>query len=362
MTKIVSIETFSGHGCIVRVCTDDGLEGYGQTAHSEAQITAMVLHRLVARNYLGRDPFDVMTLAAECARAEYKVLGSFLFRALAGVDTALWDLVGKAKGQPVYQLLGGKARTLVPLYGSSMRRDTTPEQEVDRMVKAVAEHGFRAVKIKIGERNGRDSEPSNGRTSKLVPLLRQELGDDIELSADGNGAYSPGQAVRVGRMLEHQDYLHFEEPVPFWEHDNAKRVTDTLDILVGVGEQEFSLENMRRLVNDGAVDIIQPDVGYIGGITRARQVAEMADLAGIPCVPHSSGRSLTAIFTAHLVTAMPACSLFHEWTIEDASDMHVYEPFPVARDGEFVLSDAPGWGVEVQSSILQQWERQTSFL
>lgn len=362
MTKIVSIETFSGHGCIVRVRTDDGLQGYGQTAHSEAQITATVLHGLIARNYLGRDPFDVMTLAAECARAEYKVFGSFLFRALAGVDTALWDLVGRAKGQPVYQLLGGKARPSVPLYGSGMRRDTTPEQEVDRMVRAVAEHGFRAVKIKIGERNGRDSEPSSGRTSKLVPLLRQELGDEIELSADANGAYSPGQAVRVGRLLEDQNYLHFEEPVPFWEHDNAMRVTQTLDIPVGLGEQEFSLENMRRLVNGGAVDIIQPDVCYIGGITRARQVAEMADLAGIPCVPHSSGRSLTAIFTAHLVTAMPACSLFHEWTIEDASAMHVYEPFPVAQDGEFTLSDAPGWGVEVSNSVLQKSERQVSVL
>lgn len=221
MTKIVSIETFAGHGCLVRLRTDDGLEGYGQTAHSEAEITGMVLHRLIARNYLGRDPFDVMTLAAECARAEYKVWGSFVFRALAGVDTALWDLIGKARGQPVYQLLGGRARETVSLYGSGMRRDTTPEQEVDRMVAAVAEHGFRAVKIKIGERNGRDSEPRTGRTSRLVPLLRKELGDDIELSADANGAYSPGQAVRVGRLLEDHGYMHFEEPVPFWEHDNV---------------------------------------------------------------------------------------------------------------------------------------------
>ena len=362
MTKIVSIETFAGHGCIVRVRTDDGLEGYGQTAHSEAEITGTVLHRMIAHNYLGRDPFDVVTLAEQCARAEYKVWGSFLFRALAGVDTALWDLVGKAKGQPVYQLLGGKARTSVPLYGSGMRRDTTPEQEVDRMVTAVAEHGFRAVKIKIGERNGRDGEPISGRTSRLVPLLRRELGDAVEISADGNGAYSGGQAVRIGRLLEAHDYLHFEEPVPFWELDNAARVAAALDIPVGVGEQEFSLQNLRRMINDGMVDIIQPDVGYVGGITRARQVAEMADLAGIPCIPHSSGRSLTAIFTAHLVTAMPACSHFHEWTIEDASAMHVYEPFPVAHDGQITLSDQPGWGVEVSSTALAQMERQVSEL
>jgi len=362
LTKIISIETFAGHGCIVRVRTDDGLEGIGQTAHSESSITASVLHGLVARNYLGRDPFDIATLADECARAEYKYLGSFLFRALAGVDTALWDLVGKARAQPVYQLLGGKARPSVPVYGSAMRRDTTPEEETERMVAAVSEHGFRAVKIKIGARNGRDSEPRSGRTSKLIPLLRKELGQDIEISADANGAYSPGQAVRIGRLLEENDYLHFEEPVPFWEFDNARRVAQTLDIPIGLGEQEYSLENLRRLICEGIADIVQPDVCYLGGITRTRQIADLANLAGIPCIPHSSGRSLTAIFTAHLVVAMPACNLFHEWTIEDASAMHVYEPFPVARDGEITLSDAPGWGVDISEVTLRGMPRQVSAL
>ncbi|GAB3410268.1 mandelate racemase/muconate lactonizing enzyme family protein [Flindersiella endophytica] len=360
MSRISSIETFGGRGCIVRVRTSDGLEGYGQTAHSEAEITAAVLHRRVAQHYLGQSPFDVAGLAERCARAEYKVWGSFLFRALAGVDTALWDLVGKAQGRPVYRLLGGAARASVPLYGSGMRRDTTPEEEVSRMVRAVAEHGFRAVKIKIGERNGRDAEPAWGRTAKLVPLLRKELGDSIALMADANGAYSPGEAVRVGRLLEEHGYLHFEEPVPFWELDNAGRVATALDIPVAVGEQEYSLENLRRMVQEPLVDIIQPDVGYVGGITRARTVAELAELAGIPCVPHSSGRSLTAIFTAHLATAMPACTHFHEWTIEDVSSMRAYEPFPVASNGELTLSDAPGWGVEISPAVLREWKHEVS--
>lgn len=357
---ITSIETFVGDACVVRVRTDDGLEGYGQTAHSEAEITATVLHRLVARHYLGRDPFDLVGLAEQCARAEYKVWGSFLFRALAGVDTALWDLVGKAKGQPVYQLLGGRVRESVPLYGSGMRRDTTPAEEVDRMVAAVAEHGFRAVKIKIGVRNGRDGVEPDGRTQTLIPLLRKELGQGIELSADANGAYSPGQAVRIGRMLETHGYLHFEEPVPFWELGNLGRVTAALDIPVAAGEQEYSLENLRRMINESLVDIIQPDVCYVGGITRARQIADAADLAGIPCVPHSSGRSLTAIFTAHLITAMPACTHYHEWSIEDVSRMRWYEPFPVASGGELILSDAPGWGVEISPDVLRTWDRESS--
>ena len=363
MTKITSIETFNGAVCIVRVRTDDGLEGIGQTAHSQAGITSKVLHELIARNYLGKDPFDVVALNDACVRAEYKFLGSFLMRALAGVDTALWDLMGKALDRPVYQLLGGKVRDRVPVYGSGMRRETTPAQELERMHKAIDAHGFKAIKVKIGVRNGRDGEAFvGGRSAEMIPLLRKELGDKIEISADGNGGYSPGQAIRIGRLLEEHNYFHFEEPTPFWEYENTREVTDALDIPVGAGEQEFSLENMRRLISDRMVDIIQPDVCYIGGITRARRVAEMADIAGIPCTPHSSSRSFTQIFTAHLATAMPACSQFQEWTIEDVSKMRFYEPFPVAKDGFVELSDKPGWGIDLLPGVLEGSERQVSEL
>jgi L-alanine-DL-glutamate epimerase-like enolase superfamily enzyme len=363
VSTIVSIETFVGPVCFVRVRTDDGLEGYGQTAHSEGELTAQVLHRLIAPHYLGKDPINVAALADSCARESYKIWGSLVFRALAGVDTALWDLLGKASGRPVYQLLGGKLRDRVPLYGSAMKRDTSPEEEVERVGAAVAEHGFGGVKIKIGERIGRDGEPfQGGRSTALIPALRAALGDQLDLSADGNGAYSPGQAIRIGRVLEEYGYYHFEEPTAFWEHENTKEVADALDIPVAAGEQEFSVDVMRRLINQRVVDIIQPDVCYIGGVSRAMKVAQLADLAGIPCIPHSSGRSLTAIFTAHLVTAMPACTGRHEWTIEDVSRMRFYEPFPVAVDGHLELSDRPGWGVEIDPDVLRTAGHQVSTL
>lgn len=355
MSRITSIETFSGPTCIVRVRTDDGQEGYGQTAHSQGDLTAEVLHTLIARNYLGKDPIHVRKLADDCVRNEYKILGSLLMRALAGVDTALWDLLGKSAGRPVYDLLGGKHRDTIAVYGSAMKRDNSAEEEVERVAAAVAEFGFGGVKVKIGERNGRDGEDFHrGRGTTLIRNLREVLGDDIDLSADGNGAYSVGQAVRVGRLLEEYGYFHFEEPTAFWEHDNTKAVRDALDIPVAAGEQEFSVETMRRLIQDRFVDIIQPDVCYIGGISRAVKVAELADLAGIPCVPHSSSRSLTAIFTAHYVTAMPACSGRHEWAIENVDHMKFYEPFPVAVNGEVTLPDTPGWGVEIDPDVLTQ--------
>lgn len=361
MSKIVSIESFvSGAVCVVRVRTDDGLEGYGQTAPGAAAITREVLHTLITRNYLGQDPFDVNALSDACVRAEYKFLGSFLFRALSGVDTALWDLMGKAVGKPVYQLLGGKVRDRVPVYASGMSRETTPAEETRRMARAVETDGFRCVKAKIGVRNGRDSEPVDGRTSQLVPLLRKDLGDAIEISADANGAYSPAAAIRVGRLLEQYGYYHLEEPNPCWELDNMGVVAAALDLPIGAGEQEWSLELIRRMVTERLVDVIQPDVLYIGGPTRARRVAEMADIAGIPCTPHCSNRSLVQVFTAHFALAMPACTQFQEWSIEDQSaTAGLFAPVPQVRDGDIELSDAPGWGVEIPASFLERADHRT---
>lgn len=360
--NIVGISThIAGSVCVVRVRTEDGLEGIGQVAPSEPEITAEVLHRLVAKHFLGRDPWDWEALIDATIRAEYKYLGTFLFRALSGVDTALWDLRGKQAGRPVYQLLGGKARERIPIYASSMSRETSPEEEVSRIERDIETYGFQCAKIKIGARNGRDRERLLGRSAELIPLARKRLGDRIELAADANGAYSPAMAVRVGRVLEEHGYFHLEEPTPMWELDNMGYIADKLDIAIGAGEQEFSLEIIRRMVAERLVDIIQPDVCYIGGITRAKRVADLAELNGIPCTPHSSGHSLIQIFTAHLAIAAPACTQFQEWSIESAGDPF-WGPKPIARDGYIELTDAPGWGVEIAPSFLERAAGQESAL
>lgn len=361
MGAICSIETFvSGSICVVRVRSDDGLEGYGQAAPSQPGITAEVLHTLVAPHFLGQDPWALASLVEHCVRAEYKYLGTFLFRALGGVDTALWDLQGKALQKPVYMLLGGRARESVRLYASSMSRETTPKEEVARLLAAIDKHGFRCAKVKIGVRNGRDAE-DGGRTSELVPLARRELGETVELSADANGGYSPAGAIRVGRLLESEGYYHLEEPCPCWELDNIGYVARSLDLPIGAGEQEFSLEIVRRMVAERLVDVIQPDICYMGGLTRARRVAEMADIAGMPCTPHCSNHSLVQVFTAHFVTAMPACAQFQEWSIEDQrAASGLFSPFPVPDDGAILLDDTPGWGVEISPTFLERAERRLS--
>ncbi len=360
--KIASIETFlADQIALVRVRTDDGAEGIGQTSPFRPDLTVHVLHEMVAPFFLGRDPWDLEALVERCVRETYKFPSSFVLRGLCGVDTALWDLLGKVTGQPVYKLLGGEVRSAVPMYASSMSRSITPEDEAERLQKLRAEQGFGCAKIRIGDVMARDRDASPGRTERIIPHIRAAMGDDFHIHADANSGFTVSRAIRVGRILEANGYFHFEEPCPYPELENTAQVAAALDIPVAGGEQDNSLVHFRRMIAMPAVDIVQPDIGYIGGIARARRVARMAEDAGIPCTPHCANRSMLQVFTLHLAASMPACHQFHEWSIEDTPwTKGIYEPAMQVVDGAVAVPSTPGWGVEVQPDFLARTQRQVS--
>lgn len=339
---------------VVRVMTDSGIEGIGQTAPYRAGITAQVLHDLVAPAFLGRDPWDVEALVDEVMRRQYKFAGGFLQRAVAGIDTALWDILGKDAGQPVMKLIGGRARETVPMYGSSMVRDTTAEEEVERLFGAIEKHGFGGVKLRIGDVMGRDVDAAPGRTEALIGMAREALGNGVDIAADANGGFSPARAVVVGRLLEQNQYSHFEEPCNFEDVEGTARVTRALEIPVAGGEQDSSLHQFHRMISSGVVDIVQPDIGYVGGISRARRVAVLAEAAGIPCTPHCANSSLLQVFTLHLAAAMPACTQRQEWSIEDTPwTAELYEPVLEVTDGDVHAPTTPGWGVQLTTQFVR---------
>lgn len=362
--KITRIETLvRGQLAVVRVATDDGVEGIGQTAPYRAATSAHVLHEMVVPVFLGRDPWDVEALVDECLRLHYKFPSSFLHRALAGVDTALWDILGKVTGQPVAKLIGGHARTTVPMYGSSMVRSTSPEEEAERLQEIVARDGFGGVKIRVGDAMGRDVDAAPQRTERIIPRVREALGAEVDISADANGGFSVGRAIRVGRLLEEHGYFHFEEPCPFRELEQTALVAAALDIPVSGGEQDISLTQFHRMLSGRMVDIVQPDIGYIGGLSRARKVAVLAEAAGIPCTPHCANDSLLQVFSLHLAAAMPSCSQRQEWSIEETPwSEGLYQPMLRVIDGAVVAPTAPGWGVELDDKFVSQAQSTTSRL
>jgi len=360
--RIESIETFTqGHGlCIVHVRTDDGAEGWGQTAPFNTDITAAVLHRQIAPVALGADPLDVEGLSDRCIDRCYKFPWSYACRALGGVDTALWDLRGRLEGKSVCELLGGRPRPL-PAYGSSMRRDIAPADEAERLRRLRDERGFTAFKVRVGKVCGHDADQWPGRTEELIPAVRRAVGDDVRLLVDGNSCYTPKHAIEVGRLLEQHGYVHFEEPCPYWELEWTAEVAASLDLDVAGGEQDNDLAQWRRMVRMDAVDIVQPDVCYVGGLTRALRVARIAEQAGKPCVPHSANLSMVTVFTLHLLAALPNAGPYVEFSIEPSAWVDgLYWPKLEVRDGAVAVPAGPGWGVEVDPTWLADAERQVS--
>ena len=360
--KIKSLETFTlGEVSVVRLTADDGSEGYGQISTYDADIAATVFHRKIAPLALGSDPADIDNLVDKCIETNYKFPWSYVCRALSGLDTAVWDLLAKRENKSVCELLGGVPRALFA-YGSSMRRDITPKDEAERLVKLRGTNGYKAFKIRIGKVNGHDQDQWPGRTEALVPTVRKVVGDDISLLVDANSCYSPRKAIEVGKMLEDNHVVHFEEPCPYWELEWTAEVTAALEkIDVAGGEQDNDLAQWRRMISMNAVDIVQPDILYVGGLTRALRVAAMAADANKLCVPHSANLAMVTVFTLHMLAVIPNAGPYVEFAIEPWPWQYdIYQPQLKVRNGMVTMPEGPGWGVTINRKWLQKANRQVT--
>jgi L-alanine-DL-glutamate epimerase-like enolase superfamily enzyme len=365
--KIKKLETFTNPSVgFVKVTTDEGQEGWGQVSNYNSDITCQIFHRQVARYALGQDALDIESLVTLVPEREHKFPGSYLMRALTGLDTALWDLRGKLEGKSVCELLGGKPRPF-PVYASSMKRgEITPEAEAERLKRLQGEFGYTAFKFRVGKECGHDEDEWPGRTDAIVPQVRKALGDQATLLVDGNSGYTPKKAIEVGKMLQDHGVVHFEEPCPYWEYHWTREVKEALDLDVTGGEQDCDLALWRFAIDMRAVDVVQPDVCYLGGINRTLKVVEMAKQAGIPVTPHSANLSMVTVFTLHLMGAIDNAGPYVEFSIE-GEDYYpwqdgLFTPALVARDGKVQIPDAPGWGVEISKDWLSKATYQKSEL
>jgi L-alanine-DL-glutamate epimerase-like enolase superfamily enzyme len=359
--RIIKLETFVNQWVgFVKLTLEDGSQGWGQFSTFNADITAQVFHRQVAPHALGQDISRLEELLDNILEEEYKFPGSYICRALCGLDTAIWDVRGKLESKSVCELLGGTKRSF-PVYGSSMRRDITPPEEAERLARLRDQFGYRAFKVRVGKVNGHNEDQWPGRTEALVPEVRRAVGDSVALLADGNSCYTPERAIQVGKLLQEFDYTHFEEPCPYWELEWTAEVTRGLKIPVAGGEQDYDLSQWRRIIDNRVVDIVQPDIGYIGGLSRALRIAKMAGRAGMLCVPHSANRAMVVLFTLHMIGAISNAGPYVEFSIEPGGWQDgLYSPALQVIDGLVDIPQDPGWGVEVNPDWLQSAHYQVS--
>ena len=356
--KIRKLETFSNEFVgFVRVTSDTGEQGWGQVSTYNADITVEVFHRQVARHALGTNALDFADTLELINEREHKYPGSYLRRAMTGLDTALLDLRGKIEGKPVTALLGGTPGKL-RAYASSMKRDITPKDEARRLCKLRDEKGFDAFKWRVGAECGRDRDEWPGRTEEIVPTVSRALGDGVAKLVDANSCYSPKRAIEVGRLLEAEGIGHFEEPCPYWEFAQTKQVADALSIDVTGGEQDCEFTAWDAMIGMRAVDVVQPDVMYVGGMLRTMRVCRMAEKAGLPVTPHAANLSLVTMCTMHLLRAIPNAGKYLEFSIEEEDyypwqyGLFLGEPYAIT-DGKATVTDQPGWGVEINPAWLE---------
>ncbi len=345
-----------GREYLVHVRSTDGSEGISVTNGHVEQLYP-ILNQRVIPYFIGKDVRDLERHLFELYRykSNYKLQGLAFWCPVAWVEFAILDMMGRITGKSIGQLLGGVIRRQVPFYVASGRRNSTPEEEVDYLVKLIDETGAKAIKFRVGGRMSRDMDAMPGRTEMLIPLARRKLGDDIAIHADSNGSYDPPKAIEIGRMLEDINAVYFEEPCPFDHLEDTKKVADALTIPVSGGEQEYSQRRFRWMIQNRGVDIVQPDLHYYGGFIRSSRVARMAAVAGMPTTVHISG-GFGFIYMLHFASYIQDVGLYQEYKkgIERYNNW-LNLPLKV-EDGAITVPEGSGSGIRDLEYLLKRAE------
>jgi L-alanine-DL-glutamate epimerase-like enolase superfamily enzyme len=264
------------------------------------------------------------------------------------------DLLGRVAAKPVGALLGGVVRKEIPVYLSGSARELSAEDEVEIYVRGLAETKARAVKFKIGGRMSHNLDAYPGRTDKLVRLAREKLGAQTVLYADANGSYNAPKAIEVGRLLESLKFEFFEEPCPFEELVETREVAQALTVPIAGGEQDGSLPRFHWMLQNGVVDIVQPDLNYNGGLIRAKRVARMAEKLGKTIVPHNTQTGATAVNILQFASSTRNTGPYMEypWRAPQQAASW-YTPNFRVENGVIRVPESPGMGIEIDPDYLK---------
>jgi len=347
---------------LVRVQTDAGIEGWSEgpginkvVPGRNGSVFNAYLETIIKPVLIGENPLDIdrhwETLATGKEDRLYKLPASVV----GIIDVALWDLLGKETGKPVYTLMGGAARTTIPLYwsvGSGWRMQ--PEQMVG-LVKNGWDMGFRAFKIRMDWKGWRqDSDPV--KDYQMFKLVREFLSNGHYLGFDANNGYSVSTAIQQGRKFEELGIDHFEEPIPNWDLPGLKQIADALDVAVSCGEQDAFRWWFHQLVLLGDPDILQPDILGVGGPSEIKRVFDLSTMWNKPVMPHSPQAGINSMASLHAYSTVQNAIRPHEFSTEFSGPLddveELYGDGVIPKNGNMELSDRPGLGIELNEDAV----------
>jgi galactonate dehydratase len=381
--KITEVEIFDIHcperppwnPVFVRIHTDEGIHGLGEAGlaydwgHSAA---AAMIKEIAEAVLIGFDPFKTELLWSRMLRESFWGLGGgpVLYSAMSAIDTALWDIKGKALGLPVYQLLGGKTNDNLRTYASQLQFDwdkdctkmLTPADYARAASKAMAE-GYDAVKVDPIVYDA-DGDSSFDRTKLFTPAqmklfgdrlraIRNEVGDEVDIIFESHSLMGAASAIQMGKVIEEVGCMMYEEPVNYLNSKVHKKVSEGVNVPIAGGERLYHRWDVRQYFEDQSIDVLQPDVGLCGGFTEAKKVCDYADVYDIRIQAHVCGGPVATAASLQLEAAIPNFLIHehHTYAIKSWNrELCIQDYQPV--NGKFSVPDLPGIGIELNDEIV----------
>ena len=346
---------------LLRIETDAGVVGFSEAdpidqSGKRVSVFQAYLENVIKPVLIGEDPLQIERHWETLAEGKGERFYRLPARIVGIVDIALWDLMGKETGVPVYKLMGGAARTDIPLYWSVGSGWKMQPKEMLQLVQNGWEAGYRAFKIRMDWRGWRqDIDPI--KDFEMFELVRGFLPPEIYLGFDANNGYSVSTAIQQGRKFEALGIDHFEEPIPHWDLPGLRQVSDALDVAVSAGEQDAYRWWFEHLILLGNPDILQPDILSAGGPSEVKRIYDMCTVLNKPVMPHSPTAGINSIASLHVYSTVQAATRPHEFSIEFAAPLdqiaELYGEHVIPHEGRMVLTDKPGLGIELNERAVQ---------
>ncbi len=376
--KVVAVKIYvvligGRHPVLVQVLTDRGLSGVGEAAVAYGTgggAAAAMIKELADGFLLGKDPSRIEALWAEMYDHTFwaKGGGPIIFAGISAIEQALWDLKGKALGVPVYELLGGRCRDAARVYANGWSfRCVTPD-DFGREARRVVRDGYAALKFyplasaELDEHGHirHVSHRSMNRDAEhlavaRVRAVREAVGPDVDLMLDMSAELTTDAIIRIGRQIEAENVLFFEEPVDPFDIDALKKVSEHVHLPIAVGERLYTRYGFRRILELHAADVLQPDVGNTGGIMEAKKIAAMAEAYTMRVAPHNCASPVSTAAALQLDACIP------NFLIQEVYPYRVPEHFAIVdrapeleiRNGAVPIPDRPGLGVELVEELVR---------
>jgi D-galactarolactone cycloisomerase len=332
---------------LVQIETDEGISGLGSCS-GNGELIEFTVARILKPLLVGMDPTQIEDIWDKAyIRGGHKEFGTrgIGVVAFSGIDVALWDILGKASGTPIYQLLGGKCRDKVPVYATALY----PEEpaEVARRARAFADKGFHGVKIKVGFDLDQDI--------RIVQAVRQELGQGFNIMTDANQGYTLGVALKAAQAFAGFGVFWLEEPLFVEDIEGHAQLREEGKTPIALGENLHMCYAFENFVVRGAVDFLQPDVARAGGITEIRKIAAMGAKHNVPLSFHTWGDAIALAASVHLSVALKECTVMElDDTYNPLRAELLREPLRFER-GFMLPTEAPGLGVELEPGALRKF-------